>query len=136
MQDIINKIENANWQSIPETMHQNGYAVLSDLLSDAQREWLKAAYGNPDFYKKTVVMAHHRFGLGEYKYFNYPLMQAIRTNICPRLAPIANAWFCAFNMDTPFPRQHVELQEAQQNNYRPCGHCMKVEYKKWKNGFI
>lgn len=27
-------------------------------------------------------------------------------------------------------------QEAQQNNYRPCGHCMKVEYKKWKNGFI
>ncbi|MBX3257137.1 MAG: metal-binding protein [Chitinophagaceae bacterium] len=27
-------------------------------------------------------------------------------------------------------------QEAQQNNYRPCGHCLKVEYKKWKNGFI
>lgn len=27
-------------------------------------------------------------------------------------------------------------QEAQQNNYRPCGHCMKTEYKKWKNGFI
>lgn len=27
-------------------------------------------------------------------------------------------------------------QEAQQNNYRPCGHCMKTAYKKWKNGFI
>ena len=27
-------------------------------------------------------------------------------------------------------------QEAQQKNYRPCGHCMKVEYRKWKNGFI
>ena len=27
-------------------------------------------------------------------------------------------------------------QEAQQNNYRPCGHCMKAMYKKWKNGFI
>lgn len=27
-------------------------------------------------------------------------------------------------------------QEAQQNNYRPCGHCMKDEYKKWKSGFI
>lgn len=27
-------------------------------------------------------------------------------------------------------------QETQQNSYRPCGHCMKVEYKKWKNGFI
>ena len=30
----------------------------------------------------------------------------------------------------------TSAQEAQQNNYRPCGHCMKAEYKKWKNGFI
>ena len=22
--------------------------------------------------------------------------------------------------------------EALQNNYRPCGHCMKKQYKKWK----
>lgn len=22
-------------------------------------------------------------------------------------------------------------REARQNNYRPCGHCMKEEYKKW-----
>ena len=22
--------------------------------------------------------------------------------------------------------------EAQQHHYRPCGHCMKEEYKKWK----
>ena len=27
-------------------------------------------------------------------------------------------------------------QEAQQNNYRPCGHCMKTAYKKWKDGLI
>jgi methylphosphotriester-DNA--protein-cysteine methyltransferase len=27
-------------------------------------------------------------------------------------------------------------KEAQQNNYRPCGHCMRDKYKKWKNGFI
>jgi len=24
-------------------------------------------------------------------------------------------------------------QEAEQNNYRPCGHCMKMEYNKWKH---
>jgi len=23
-------------------------------------------------------------------------------------------------------------KEALENNYRPCGHCMKVEYKLWK----
>jgi len=26
--------------------------------------------------------------------------------------------------------------EAQQNGYRPCGLCMKREYKKWKNGSV
>ena len=26
--------------------------------------------------------------------------------------------------------------EARQNNFRPCGHCMKTEYQKWKNGLI
>lgn len=27
-------------------------------------------------------------------------------------------------------------QEAKQNKYRPCGHCMRVEYKKWKDGLV
>ncbi len=26
--------------------------------------------------------------------------------------------------------------EAKQNGFRPCGHCMKTEYLKWKNGLI
>lgn len=26
--------------------------------------------------------------------------------------------------------------EAMENGFRPCGHCMKAAYKKWKNGFI
>lgn len=26
--------------------------------------------------------------------------------------------------------------EAIQNGYRPCGHCMKERYQKWKNGTI
>jgi len=30
----------------------------------------------------------------------------------------------------------VSEQEALLHNYRPCGHCMKEKYEKWKNGFI
>lgn len=26
--------------------------------------------------------------------------------------------------------------EAIENDFRPCGHCMKEEYQKWKNGFV
>lgn len=112
MQNIIQKIENADWQSITETMHQNGYAIVSKLLSDEQCEVLKADYDNSNLYRKTVVMARYRFGLGEYKYFNYPLpdfIQTVRTNIYPKLAPIANAWFKALKIDTEFPLNHGEL---------------------------
>jgi len=27
-------------------------------------------------------------------------------------------------------------QEAGEVGYRPCGHCMRETYQKWKNGFI
>ncbi len=27
-------------------------------------------------------------------------------------------------------------EEATQQQFRPCGHCMKVAYKKWKDGLI
>src|SRR5690606_11504424 len=59
-------------------------------------------------------------GLGEYKYFNYPLphlIQQIRTVIYPHLAPIANAWFRALNIDNQFPLEHAELlQQCHANN--------------------
>jgi hypothetical protein len=112
MQTITLKIEDAAWGSITEEMHQNGYAILSGLLTEEQCEALKADYDNPKLYRKTVVMARHRFGLGEYKYFNYPLpglIQSIRTSIYPHLAPIANAWFNALKIGVQFPMEHSEL---------------------------
>lgn len=27
----------------------------------------------------------------------------------------------------------INEEEALQNNYRPCGHCMREAYKKWKS---
>ena len=30
----------------------------------------------------------------------------------------------------------ISENEAINNGFRPCGNCMKVEYKKWKNEFI
>ncbi len=27
-------------------------------------------------------------------------------------------------------------QKAKDNDFRPCGHCMRNDYKKWKNGII
>lgn len=27
-------------------------------------------------------------------------------------------------------------KEALEHNFRPCGHCMKLDFKKWKDGVI
>ena len=116
---IKQKLQETDWEIVANEMHQNGFAILPNLLSDEQCEALKAAYNNPTAYRKTVVMERYRFGLGEYKYFNYPLpdiIQRIRTNVYPKLAPIANMWFRTLNMDKQFPLEHAELlQQCHQN---------------------
>lgn len=120
MQNIATKIVSVDWQNITEEMHYKGFAIISNLLTNKQCEELKDDYGNPNGYRKTVVMERYRFGLGEYKYFNYPLpglIQAIRENVYPKLAPIANAWFRALNIDKVFPDTHQELlQQCHDNN--------------------
>ncbi len=120
MENIIKKIENTDWDNITERMNQNGFAIIPQLLTDRQCEELKEGYNNTVLYRKTVVMERYRFGLGEYKYFNYPLpdiIQTVRTNIYPHLAPIANAWFKALNIDQQFPLSHAELlQQCHDNN--------------------
>jgi len=119
MQEITEKIAKADWQSIAEAMHQNGYAIIPGLLSAGQCDILKADYDHPYAYRKTVVMERYRFGSGEYKYFNYPLpdiIQIVRENIYSRLAPIANTWFNALNIATQFPPEHATLLQQCHKN--------------------
>lgn len=119
MHDIVRKIEQSDWQNIAENMNLNGYAVIPGLLSEEQCELIKAGYNNSLAYRKTVVMERYRFGLGAYKYFGYPLpdiIRTIRTNSYLKLAPIANDWFRALNINTQFPLQHTEfLEECHRN---------------------
>jgi hypothetical protein len=128
--DIINK---ADWHFITEEMHQNGFAIVPKILSDEQCEMLKVDYDNANLYRKTVVMARYRFGLGEYKYFNYPLphiIQVVRTNIYPKLAPIANAWFRALKIDMEFPLNHEELLKQCHENGQQKSTVLILKYGK------
>lgn len=89
-----------------------GYAILPRLLSKEDCESLSALYSEDGLFRSRVVMAHHGFGRGEYKYFRYPLpdlLQDLRTEIYPRLAPIANSWNEAIGSDIRFPAVHAEF---------------------------
>lgn len=119
MRSASEKIAAAPWREIGENMHEKGYALIPGVLTGDQCEELKRNYGRSVGYRKTVVMERHRFGLGEYKYFDYPLPEVvgeIRENVYPFLAPLANQWMVALNIDRRFPPTHPELLEQCRNN--------------------
>jgi uncharacterized protein len=120
MQKINTIIQNLNWQEITENLNQKGYAQINSLITDSQCDNLKNLYTQPSYFRKTIVMERYRFGLGEYKYFSYPLpelIQEIRENIYPKIAPIANKWMQLLNINTSFPAQLAELHAiCEQNN--------------------
>jgi hypothetical protein len=108
---IINQL---NWAGITEGMHQNGYAQVSKVLTAAECSELIDLYTNEILYRKTITMERYRFGLGEYKYYKYPLpatIQQLREGIFPYLAPIANSWMQVLSMEQQFPAELDELLE-------------------------
>ena len=114
MEKIKSRIAAADWTAATQSMHDKGFAIIPKILSDADCEDLKSNYTNSQWYRKTIVMERYRFGLGEYKYFNYPLppiIQTIRETVYPRLAPIANAWMQVLNINEGFPTSHIEMQQ-------------------------
>ena len=112
--NIKERIDMLNWSGITEDLNERGYACASQILTNDECSELVSQYNNNALYRKTINMERYRFGLGEYKYFQYPLpgiVQQLRENVYPKLAPVANNWMRALNIDTQFPGSLPELLE-------------------------
>jgi uncharacterized protein len=121
----MNMLEQINWQTASAELSNKGFVNLKSVLSSTQCKELIALYEKP-IYRSTINMARYQFGLGEYKYFNYPLpnlIQSLRTDIYPHLAKVANHWMNVLNINTLFPELHEDLlktcHENQQNRPTP-----------------
>lgn len=120
MVNLETKLNKTDWQDVTESMNKRGYALIYKILTDDQCEELVEAYDKENSYRKTVVMERYGFGLGEYKYFDYPLpevIQTLRKTIYPKLSPIANLWMKVLKIEKWFPDTLEELQLlCHQNN--------------------
>jgi hypothetical protein len=106
---IEGRISKLPWDRIAYDIEQRGWATTGTLFSAAERRDLIAAYNDDARFRSTVVMARHGFGLGEYRYFTYPLpelVQGLREALYEQLALIANGWREALGISEPFPEQH------------------------------
>jgi hypothetical protein len=88
------RLDGCDWGAIETSLFERGFATLPHLLTPAECDAQVALYGDTRRFRKTVDMARHGFGVGEYKYFADPLpplVAALRSEAYRRLAPIANA---------------------------------------------
>ena len=110
--DRAPRLEELDWHMTSEELDNRGCAILENLLSPEECQSLARLYSQDDLFRSRVVMSRHGFGRGEYKYFNYPLPETIanlRTQLYPRLAPIANRWNAAMGIEISYPESHSEF---------------------------
>lgn len=103
-----------DWARIAADLDARGSATMGTLLSAEDCAALRALYEQDTAFRKRVVMAHHGYGSGEYKYFAAPLppsVAVLRARLYEGLAPIANAWAAALGAPA-FPETHAAFIEA------------------------
>jgi uncharacterized protein len=134
MENIEEKIADIDWQqTVTEEMNEKGYALVSRFLSVQSCDELIGKYDNSNLYRKTITMERHSFGLGEYKYFKYPLpdlIQTVRRAIYPKLAPVANVWMRMLNVERQFPDKFDELQRLCHDNNQTKPTVLILKYSK------
>ena len=105
------RIRALDWQRIGADLASHGCATIGPLLTDEQCVALASCYDEDRRFRSRVIMARHGFGRGEYKYFDYPLpdvVAALRSELYPPLAGIANQWNEMLEVDLRYPAGHAD----------------------------
>ncbi len=110
--DAERRLPELAWPAVAEQLDAQGWALLPGLLDAATCAAVAALYDADAPFRSRIVMARHSFGRGEYKYFAYPLPEAVaglRAALYPPLAPIANRWNEAMGLGVRYPAEHGEF---------------------------
>lgn len=92
---LTERMSQLDWSSVRRSLDEQGYAKLPPLLDAAACGHIIGTYAEEANFRKTIAMARYRFGIGEYKYYDaplLPLLQELRETLYPGLARIANEW--------------------------------------------
>ena len=109
---IAERIQTIDWEHLSHDLDGQGSAIVGGLLSPKECEQLRRLYARDELFRSRVVMGHHGFGRGEYKYFAYPLpdiIESLRTGLYPHLVPIANGWNHLMGLAMRYPDRHTDF---------------------------
>lgn len=112
VRNFSHRIKVFDWERVSNDLDAQGCAIIENLVTSEECGALVRLYAVEDIFRSRVVMGHHGFGRGEYKYFRYPLpgiISGLRTSIYPRLVPVANRWNEAMGIDARYPAKHPDF---------------------------
>lgn len=121
METILQKLEAIDWHIVANEMHAHGYTVIPGLAPHNLCHELISNYDDAGMYRKTITMERYRFGLGEYKYFTYPLpalIGEIRARVYEKLVPIARTWMKVLNIPATYPDTFDTFRELCHANHQ------------------
>lgn len=122
--------------AIAGALDEHGYALTGALFDEHECAALRRLYDDEHGFRSRVVMARHGFGSGEYRYFSYPLPDAVarlRATLYSALAPIANDWAQRLKREVRYPATHAEYVErcARAGQARPTPLLLRYRAGDW-----
>jgi uncharacterized protein len=103
---IADRVDRLHWADIGAGLDDVGVAPTGSVLTVSECRALVDIYGDEARFRSTIDMARHRFGEGQYRYFDHPLPQVVaelRARFWPHLLPIARTWAERRGQPAPWP---------------------------------
>lgn len=103
---IGERVGGLDWTTVASSLEELGCALTGAVLSASECRQLAGLYGDDDRFRSTVDMARHRFGQGQYRYFERPLpdlVAQLRAAFWPQLLPVARDWAERLGQPAPWP---------------------------------
>jgi uncharacterized protein len=103
---IADRVERLRWPDVAAGLDDVGVGATGVVLTASECRSLVDMCGDDARFRSTVDMARHRFGEGQYRYFDHPLPEIVaelRSAFWPHLLPIARTWTQRREQPAPWP---------------------------------
>jgi uncharacterized protein len=103
---IADRVDRLRWPDVAGSLDDVGVGATGVVLTARECRSLVGMYGDDARFRSSVDMARHRFGEGQYRYFDHPLPEIVaelRSAFWPHLLPIARTWSQRRDQPAPWP---------------------------------
>jgi hypothetical protein len=103
---VADRVDRLHWADIGAGLDDVGVGPTGSVLTVSECRSLVDVYGDDSRFRSTIEMARHRFGEGQYRYFDHPLPDVVtelRAAFWPHLLPIARTWAERRGQPAPWP---------------------------------